>query len=273
MNANLALAIEDLRSVVAQLRGPEGCPWDKVQTHQTLCPYALEEVHELVAALEGGSDAEIHDELGDVLFQVVLHSQLAAEAQRFDLASVIHAQAQKLRRRHPHVFGSRKLSTPMEVTKLWELMKAQERLAAKAPPLAIQVPLALPALQRSYKIGQKANKVDFDWAGVPEVFAKVKEELAEFEVALSEHSQKLQPSENLREEFGDLLFSLAQLARHLNFEPEQALREANEKFLTRFEAMVAEVQNLENFVALPREEKEGLWQKVKKSFSSGKISG
>ncbi len=255
--------MKDLRDVVAQLRGPEGCPWDKEQTALTLTPYALEEVFELVEAIERGDDNNVREELGDVLFQIVLHSQLAAEEGRFNLADVAREQADKLRRRHPHVFGGTRINSSAEVVAQWEIQKAREHSTTRI----MEIPAALPALQRATKIGHKAQKMDFDWTEAKAVFTKVKEELAEFEEAWGQQTPKDSdgPSEEMREEFGDLLFSLAQVARHLHFDPEASLRAANEKFVKRFRKMIEVSCGEDPFLALPRDQKEKLWQQIKQT--------
>ncbi len=281
--AKLAQATQDLHLTVQTLRGPNGCPWDKEQTHQSLAPYSIEEIYELVEALEQGKDAHILEELGDVLFQVFLHAQLAAETDRFDLADVMIALNQKMIRRHPHVFAQQKVANSQDVVRNWEKIKALEQ---KQTPLSdsqqdlqaqkqISDPFAfpekLPALQTAHKIGVKAKRLDFDWNSAQEVLGKLKEEIQELEEAVAAASASGDQSicdkaqEHIQEEMGDLLFAAAQVARHLGIEPEQALRKGNAKFKNRFQKMLATVGGLSQFQNLPREGKESLWQKVKKS--------
>lgn len=245
---------ESLIEIVAHLRGPEGCPWDKEQDHKTLAPYAIEETYELVEALEERNDAKTKDELGDVLFQVALHAQLAKERGAFTIQEVLQNLNEKMVRRHPHVFSDVQVANTEEVWKNWEKIKKAEKKNNKP----IDIPEVLPALQRSYKIGVKTQKMGFDWSKVPEVLDKVKEELQEFEVEYAQQGR-------IEEELGDLLFSVAQLVRHCGFEPEQALRAANRKFIDRF----AKMHDLCNergvsFDSLSLDEKEKLWQEVKK---------
>ena len=271
---------ESLMKIVADLRGPEGCPWDKEQDHKTLAPYTIEESYELVEALEVRDDQKIKEELGDVLFQVALHTQLASERKAFTIQDVLSTLNEKMIRRHPHVFSDVKVSGTEEVWKNWEQIKRAEKKNFIKP---IDIPEVLPALQRSYKIGVKTQKAGFDWANPNEVLLKVKEELSEVEVELksfviephvslnnSENKvlgnkvEKISSSDRLEEEIGDLLFSVAQLARHCGFEPEQSLRKANRKFLSRYEAMhkICAQKNI-SFDSLSLEEKEKLWVEVK----------
>ncbi|MNK26223.1 Nucleoside triphosphate pyrophosphohydrolase/pyrophosphatase MazG [compost metagenome] len=265
--------IESLVEIVSQLRGPEGCPWDKEQTHQTLTQYAIEETHELVEAIEApvegpAKEAKMKDELGDVLFQVILHSQLAQERGSFDIHDVIQNVSEKLVRRHPHVFGDTAVADSAEVIRNWEVIKKQEAEAKKdSSPYALNVP-PLPALQRAYKIGKRTQKLQFDWEDAEGAMLKVEEEFAELREALDEESEP-----EIYHELGDVLFSLAQLGRHLEMEPEQVLRKANQRFEARFNLMV-EIAGREglDFNALNMDEKEVLWQKAKVEFKKTALS-
>jgi MazG family protein len=256
--------IESLVEIVSTLRGPEGCPWDKEQTHESLTQYAIEETHELVEALElpanaPSKDQKIKEELGDVLFQVILHSELASERGAFTLTDVIEGICEKLVRRHPHVFGDVKVADSLEVVRNWEQIKKYE--AAKkdsASPYTLNVP-PLPALQRAYKIGKRTEKLQFDWDNVEGVMLKVEEEFEELREALDEGSDT-----EIHHELGDVLFSLAQLGRHLEMDPEQVLRKANTRFETRFDKMIEFVGlDKKDFAKLTLEEKEQFWQKAK----------
>lgn len=250
--------------IVAHLRGPDGCPWDKEQDHKTLAPYAIEETYELVEALEEKNDNKTKDELGDVLFQVALHAQLAKERGAFTIREVLQNLNEKMVRRHPHVFSDTQVSGTEEVWKNWEKIKKAEKKNNKP----IDIPEVLPALQRSYKIGVKTQKMGFDWSKVPEVLDKVKEELQEFEVEYAKKGQTENDSateSRIEEELGDLLFSVAQLVRHCGFEPEQALRAANRKFIDRFSKMHELcAERGQSFDALSLDEKENLWREVKR---------
>ncbi|UYL09219.1 nucleoside triphosphate pyrophosphohydrolase [Bdellovibrio sp. SKB1291214] len=256
--------IESLVEIVASLRGPDGCPWDKEQTHESLTQYAVEETFELVEAIESPSqdrDNKIKEELGDVLFQVVLHSQLASERGAFTLEDVIKTVAEKLVRRHPHVFGDVKVANSAEVVKNWEEIKKKE--AGAKPDYALKVP-PLPALQRAYKIGKRTEKYKFDWENVEGVMIKVEEEFDELREALDNDVES-----EIEHELGDVLFSLAQLGRHLKMEPEQVLRKGNSRFEERFNKMV-EFASLEgkDWGKLSVEEKEQYWLKAKAALKS-----
>ncbi|WP_413587208.1 nucleoside triphosphate pyrophosphohydrolase [Bdellovibrio sp. HCB274] len=251
--------IESLVEIVASLRGPDGCPWDKEQTHESLTQYAVEETFELVEAIEStgvARDQKMKDELGDVLFQVLLHSQLASERGAFTLDDVIENVAEKLVRRHPHVFGDVKVSSSADVVKNWEEIKKQEK-GAKSE-YSLNVP-ALPALQRAYKIGKRTEKFKFDWENVEGVMLKVEEEFDELREALDNDVDS-----EIEHELGDVLFSLAQLGRHLNMEPEQVLRKGNARFEERFNKMVelARAEGID-WGTLTTEGKEGYWLKAK----------
>lgn len=271
--------IESLVEIVARLRGPDGCPWDKEQTHQSLTQYAIEETHELVEALEApehpSKDRKIKEELGDVLFQVVLHAQLAAERGAFDLNDVMASVSEKLIRRHPHVFGDAKVADSAEVARQWEEIKKQERviaggledlaqdLTAKSSPYALNVP-PLPALQRAYKIGKRTQKLRFDWDNAADAMLKVEEEFAELREALD---NDVMPE--IEYELGDVLFSLSQLSRHLNLDPEQVLRKGNRRFERRFNKMIelAQAEGVD-WSALDLEGKDVYWRKAKEFFKA-----
>lgn len=256
-----------LVEIVAALRGPDGCPWDKDQTHVSLTPYAIEETAELVEAVEKADDAKIREELGDVLFQVVLHAQLAAERGAFDIHDVVETLNKKMVRRHPHVFADVKAETADDVVANWEQIKKEEAGGKKKDPL--DAPVHLPALQRSAKIGFRTQKLKFDWDNADQVWAKVQEEVAELAEAFDDDND-----EQINHELGDVLFSLAQFARHLNKDPEQILRTANRRFETRFGTMMALVQNNnQNWDRLTNEEKEALWAEAKKIEKANKAKG
>lgn len=258
-----------LVQATSDLRGPEGCPWDKEQTHESLIPYAIEEVYEMVDALESKDDHDFCDELGDVLFQVVIHAELAKERGAFDIHDVIQAITSKIVRRHPHVFSDVKVNGTKDVLKNWEEIKKNEKemrsakkkteslISSKSSALAI--PSQLPALQAAEKIGQKTKKYKFDWHQATEVLEKLKSEVQELEQAMQN-----QNSDECTHELGDVLFSAAQLGRHLNIDPEQALRKGNQRFIKRFEAMLAICgKSADEFSLLPYSEKESLWIQAK----------
>ncbi len=219
-----------LLEVMRRLRDPaSGCPWDLAQDGRTLARYTLEEAHELVAALEAGTPDAVRDELGDLLFQVVFHAQLAQERGDYDFDAVAAAIAEKLTRRHPHVFAAGGAQGAGQ----WEAIKARERGERGAHGVLDDVPLALPALARAAKLGKRAAAVGFDWPDARGAREKVLEELAEVDAAA------LESPERLAEEVGDLLLAATSLARHLKVDPETALRQANQRFEGRFRQMEA----------------------------------
>ena len=258
------MSIERLRAIMAALREPgRGCPWDLEQTWATIAPHTLEEAYELADAIERGDPAQVRDELGDLLFQVVFQARIAEEQGLFDFDAVATAISDKLERRHPHVFGSATIGSAAEQTAAWEQHKAAERIAAGTPAGTLDgVTLGLPALTRAAKLGRRAAAVRFDWNGAADVLGKVEEECNELEGAIAVGDQ-----EHVAEELGDLLFSIAQLARHLGADPEAALRAANAKFERRFRRM-------ESILAAQgrtpgetsQEELEALWARAKQEL-------
>lgn len=264
----------ELVEIVKKLRHPtEGCPWDLAQSQETLTPYIIEESYELVEAIESQSQKLIQEELGDFLFQVVLQAQVAADQKHFSLVDVISFLNQKMKQRHPHVFGDLKTNNLEEIWNNWEKQKAKEAAEKKEPSKAVfNLPKSLPALQTAYKIGVKTEAYKFDWETPQEVFSKVTEEYEELREAL-EHSQQAPADQNkvqaVKHELGDLLFSLAQLARHLEMEPEQILREANSRFRGRFEIMVKNSGlSRDCFRELTSNQKEELWNQAKTEHKS-----
>jgi nucleoside triphosphate diphosphatase len=264
--------IASLLDIMAALRTPvTGCPWDLEQSFATIAPYTIEEAYEVVDAIERGDIADLRDELGDLLLQVVFHARMAQEAGHFDFGGVVEAVTTKLIRRHPHVFANARDLSPAEVKALWGQIKAQEKLdrldarrqagAPEEPPggALAGAPLALPALTRAVKLQEKAGKVGFDWNDAHAVLAKLREETAEIEEALA-----LGDAEGVKGEVGDLLFVVANLARHLNVDPEAALRGANAKFERRFahiEVRLADQGRQPTEASL--EEMDALWNEAK----------
>jgi ATP diphosphatase len=241
--------VERLREIMRRLRNPStGCEWDSVQTFETIAPYTIEEAYEVADAIERNDMGALADELGDLQLQVVFHAQMAEEAGKFTLEDVVDRICDKMERRHPHIFGDAEHGGHH----LWEKIKAEERSSNPDKSALAGVALALPALERAAKLQRRAARIGFDWPDPSGARAKIDEELAELD-AESEHPRML-------EELGDLLFAVVNLARHLNIEPEAALREANRKFEHRFRAIETEP----GFEALPLEEKERLWAAVKK---------
>jgi nucleoside triphosphate diphosphatase len=235
-----------LLQIMAALRTPKtGCPWDLAQNFSTIAPYTLEEAYEVADAIARGDLADLKEELGDLLLQVVFHARIAEEQGAFDFGDVVQAITEKLVRRHPHVFGDDQSATPQAVEGLWERIKAQEK-AEKTPPgdsgsrgVLAGVPIGLPALTRALKLQGKASKVGFDWNDPHAVLRKIREEADEIEAALAEPPAGTAPharqgSEDAAAEVGDLLFAAVNLARHLRADPEGLLRQTNQKFERRF---------------------------------------
>jgi len=271
--------IRRLIEIMAALRAPgTGCPWDLEQTFATIVPFTLEEAYEVADAVERGDFADLRDELGDLLLQVVFHARMADEAGRFDFGGVVEAITAKLIRRHPHVFADAGALSSHEVKTLWGRIKAEEKrlraasrgasgLAPEPQPGALAgVPVALPALTRALKLQEKAGKVGFDWNEARAVVAKLREEIDEIEVEIDAGAQ-----EKVAGEVGDLLFAVANLARHLKVDPEGALRGANAKFERRFahiEARLAAQGRAPEGASL--EDMEALWREAKAIERAGR---
>lgn len=230
--------IDRLLGVMAKLRDPEGgCPWDVEQTFATIAPYTIEEAYEVADAIERGDMNDFKSELGDLLFQSVFHARMAQEAGLFDFDDVAAAIADKLERRHPHVFGDETAQADDKAQKArWEDIKAAERKARAQGGVLDDVPVGLPALTRAAKLTKRAGRVGFDWPSTDEVFDKLAEEIEELRVEIAAGDK-----DKAREELGDLLFVVANLARKLDVEPEDALRGANAKFVRRFGFIEAEL--------------------------------
>ncbi|MEZ5532445.1 MAG: nucleoside triphosphate pyrophosphohydrolase [Steroidobacteraceae bacterium] len=226
-------AVARLLAIMARLRAPEGgCPWDLAQDFESIAPYTIEEAYEVSDAIASGSPERLRSELGDLLFQVVFHARLAAERGWFTFDDVAESIATKLTVRHPHVFAGAHFADAAEQTDAWEAMKAREREANGERGTLADVPLALPALMRAAKLGRRAARVGFDWPDAAGTRQKVAEELRELDATVRDGDAARQS-----EELGDLLFAVAQWARHLGLEPEAALRDANRKFEARFRHM------------------------------------
>jgi ATP diphosphatase len=246
---------------MARLRSVDGCPWDRQQTFASIAPYTVEEAYEVADAIERGDLPGLKDELGDLLFQVVFHAQMASEAGQFDFDAVAGAICDKLTRRHPHVFGDGGPLSVAEQSSAWENIKADERGAADVSALH-GIPHALPALLRAYKLSKRAARVGFDFEHAGQCADKVDEELAEVRAA-SQSSRNASPE--IFEEIGDLLFAAANLARKLDVDAEAALRAANAKFERRFRSMESlAAQRGQVFSELDLAAQESLWQDVKR---------
>ncbi|MGP6156110.1 MAG: nucleoside triphosphate pyrophosphohydrolase [Vulcanimicrobiaceae bacterium] len=248
---------DDLVEVMARLR--RGCPWDREQTHESLVPYLIEEAHEVVDAIEGHADVELCEELGDLLLQIVFHSQLATERGKFSIADVVDGLANKMIRRHPHVFGDQAVSSVAEVWQNWDQLKALEPAAQARQSKLDGIPKGLGGLQRAQKMQEKAARVGFDWPDLRGVREKLAEELAELEHARREGDERA-----IREELGDVLFSFVNLARALGVDAEGAMRDANAKFYRRFAFMERRAERAgKSLNDMSLDELEELWQLAK----------
>ncbi len=257
-----ASAINALLEVMRRLRDPEtGCPWDKEQTFATIAPYTVEESYEVADAIARDDMRDLKEELGDLLFQVVFHSRIAEEAGLFSFDDVANGMADKLIRRHPHVFGDVSHRTADEQTVAWELVKAEERKAKNKGGVLDDVPVGLPALTRAAKLTKRAARVGFDWPSLGEVLDKLDEETQELKAEI-----KAGDTDKARAELGDLLFVMANLARKLEVEPEDALRLTNQKFVRRFEAIEAALKAQGRTPEQSSlEEMDALWNAAKKT--------
>ncbi len=259
---NLSL-FSTLVEIVKILRGPEGCPWDKEQTHQSLSRYAIEEAYELAEAIDLEKDENLKEELGDLLLQVVLHSELARQEGRFHIHDVISGISEKMIRRHPHVFGTVQVTGPEDVLSRWQEIKLKEKKKQGTDDqtnlFQFNLPPGLPSLLTAHQLGEKSGRWKFDWEQVNDVFEKISEEYQELKEALLRKQKS-----DVEQEIGDLLFTVAQLARHCNLEGETALRKANTKFQKRFSQMlVFTKEDQKEFTPLTPSEKEHYWQKAK----------
>jgi tetrapyrrole methylase family protein/MazG family protein len=260
----LTAEFSKLVGIVRRLRGPDGCPWDKEQTQKSLTQFAIEEAYELVEAIEGGQQQEICEELGDFLFQVILQAQVAEDQSSFSLLEVISALNQKMIYRHPHVFGDAGPRSIEQVWMHWDQLKAKEQTKMKP---VFSYPRGIPALQAAHKIGVKTEGYKFDWERPEQVLEKLEEEMAELKTAL-----KSGDSEEIEHEIGDVLFSVAQLSRHLGLEAEQALRSGNRRFERRFnEVLRISGLSKEQFQSLSAAEMEHLWQQAKSNLQKEKL--
>jgi MazG family protein len=275
---------DDLLALMARLRSPEGCPWDREQNFETLAPMLLDEAYEVLEAVEEareGRPQELRDELGDLLFQIVFYAQVAHERNEFTIHDVTEAIHSKMVRRHPHVFGSAQADDAAEVLRNWEAIKAEEkRLAGKETPAANQslldgVSSKAPALMEAHQLSTKAARVGFDWQHIDDIFAKLQEEIDELRAAINQqaNASKAEHTEQVREELGDLLFAVTNIARHLALEPESALKATNRKFRRRFSFIERELKSRNRSPAeATLDEMEALWQQAKRSGKEQAVS-
>ncbi|MGH9792617.1 MAG: nucleoside triphosphate pyrophosphohydrolase, partial [Candidatus Acidiferrales bacterium] len=261
---------EDLVALQTRLLDPNGCPWDREQTHESLRTYLLEEAYEVLETIDAGDYAKLPDELGDLLLQVVFHAELARRAGRFDIGDVVERIHEKLVRRHPHVFGEVRAETAGEVVKNWEQLKVEERKAEKGEhaagvSLLDDIPRSLPAAHEAYQLTRRASRIGFDWDDLEGLLDKLKEEAAELRSAMNEEN-----AARREEEIGDLLFVAVNVARFLHVDPEIALKKANRKFQQRFRAMERQAARTGRKLAdVPRDEMERLWNQAKQQEKAG----
>ena len=255
----MSTPIDELREIVARLRAPDGCPWDREQTHASLRGCMIEEAYETVEAIDSGNDAPFCDELGDLLLQVVMHAQMASETGRFTFDDVTAGLSAKLIRRHPHVFGEAKAADTEAVLQRWDEIKRAEK-GNTHTSLLDGVSTALPALLHAEKITKRAARVGFDWESPVQVIGKIREELAETEEAIA-----LEDPDKIEEELGDLLFATVNLARKIKVEPEVALRRATGKFSRRFQQLeVALKERDRKLEDCTLAEMDAVWDEIKK---------
>ena len=253
---------DKLVQIMARLRAPDGCPWDREQTHRSLKPYLIEEAYETLEALDSGDDKEIRAELGDLLLQIIFHSQLAAEEDRFTIDDVVNGICEKLIRRHTHVFGDVKATNQQEALNNWEKVKREERGGGESGASALDgVPTSMPALLRARRLQSKAKSVGFDWDSADGAFEKLDEEMAEFRAAFAAMDPK-----RLEDELGDIFFSLVNVSRFLKINPEEALTGSITKFINRFQYVEGEVaKSGKQLDAVGLEEMDRLWEEAKKN--------
>ncbi|HYP05659.1 MAG TPA: nucleoside triphosphate pyrophosphohydrolase [Bryobacteraceae bacterium] len=264
MSSSAGEKFEKLVSIMARLRGPNGCPWDREQTFDTIKPYLLEETYEVMQAIDNRDWRELADELGDLMLQSVFFAQMASEEGHFRIEDSLDAINAKLIRRHPHIFGDAEANTAGDVLKRWNEIKAEEKKArGESPKLLLEsIPRTLPALVEAAHISHRAARTGFDWENPEQVLGKLEEELHE----LDEARRQQAPQEEVEGEIGDILFVLVNLARFMKVDPEQALRKSNAKFRRRFGHVETELQRQgKAFADSNIEEMEALWQDAKRS--------
>jgi tetrapyrrole methylase family protein/MazG family protein len=250
------ISLESLLDVMRRLRSPKGCPWDKKQTHASIRTFLLEEAYEALEAIQKKDWQSLKEELGDLLFQIVFHAQMAEEKGRFTMEDVIESLVSKLKSRHPHVFGNQPIKTAKEQTLHWDKLKTKE----KPQSLLERVPKSMPALLQAFELQERAHRLGFKWSHFSELERKLNEELEELKVA-----QKSKNRKNLEEELGDVLFMLANYARWQKLNPEELLLKTNQKFRERFAFLEAQAKKLNRSLKdFPLEEMEKLWREAKK---------
>jgi MazG family protein len=243
--------------IIRRLRAPDGCPWDREQTHESLKSYVIEEAYELVEAIDSGADEAVKEELGDVLLQIALHSQIASEREAFDFGDVLATISKKMVYRHPHVFGDTEVSTAKDVEANWSRLKRAEK---KTESVLDGIPRVLPGLLAAHRISERASKVGFDWPDIPAIFEKLDEELEE-----AKEAYRLGNSKLVQEELGDLLFVIVNLIRRMGGNAEEVMRQTTEKFSRRFREMEKALSTEGRFFGdLGIDEMDKVWETVKK---------
>ena len=247
-----------LVEAVGRLRGPGGCPWDREQTHESLKRYAIEETYEVIDAIDSGEPAKLEDELGDFILQALLHAQIASESGLFDIADVCRKIREKLVRRHPHVFGDVEISGVDDVLRNWEQIKSEEYEHRKS--VLDGVPASLPALMRAAKISKKAARTGFDWPDIESIIVKLKEETAELEEAIERGDDA-----QIKDEIGDLLFTIVNIARFRRVDPEEALRDMLARFTRRFQRIEQKADETGRGIGdMTLEEMDRIWDEAKR---------
>ena len=258
------MEINSIIELIERLRSENGCPWDRKQTPKTIAVYLLEEVYELVDAIESKDPDGVCEELGDVLFHILFLSSLFREMGHFNIKDVVDLNVEKMTRRHPHVFGNESVDTVEDVRARWHQIKKEEKSLAKEASILDSVPAGFPALMRAYRISERAAKTGFDWNDISGVMQKVEEEWSEFKAVLERENRAPTDQVFLALEFGDVLFTLVNVARFAHIHPETALKKKKKKFETRFkymEKVIAERQRIIESVS--QEEKDELWEQAK----------
>jgi len=249
---------KELVEIMRRLRGPDGCPWDREQTHRSLIPYLLEEVYEVIDSIESNNPQQLREELGDLLLHVVFHCQIAAEQEFFAVEDTISAITTKLIQRHPHIFSQKKDLTPEEVTQNWEKIKLREKHGSGESALS-GIPRTAPALLKAFRLQQKAARFGFDWERWQDVLRKTEEEIGELKKAIEQET-----AEKIEEEIGDLLFAVVNLARFVKVDPETALNRMNRKFMERFQYIERKLaERGKNLNDSNLEEMDALWNEAK----------
>ncbi len=251
--------LHQLVALMARLRGPDGCPWDRKQTTGSLKPFLIEECYEVVDALDEGNPDRVKEELGDLLFQIIFHARIAEERGEFTIWDVISTSVEKMTRRHPHVFGEEKLKTDKEVLANWEELKKKEKGYEERKSILEGVPKDLPSLLRAHRLQERAARVGFDWSRLDEALPKLDEEMAEFKESL-----KKEDAAGIEEELGDVFFMLVNISRFLGVNPDEALRKTISKFIDRFRYIEESAANSgKSLNDMTLDEMEKLWQESK----------